>query len=120
LYEGDLAKIFKIKRNCIEVAIVPRISVQDIVRVIRENAGKLTEEKEIVAKKEEILKLLIDHRVNNYRERPSKRALYSEDLTELKDCSGVKNIRLSSSNGLILLSYRPEELSKVYGTYLPI
>jgi hypothetical protein len=94
--------------------------VQDIIRTIRENADKLRDEKEIVAKKEEILKLFTDHRVNNYRERPSKRPIYIEDLNELKDCPGIKNIRLSNSNGLIVLSYRADELTKVYGTYLPI
>lgn len=32
----------------------------------------------------------------------------------------MKSIRMGNINGLIILSYRPEELAKVHGTYLPV
>lgn len=35
-------------------------------------------------KKEELLKLFIDHKINNFRERPAKRQLFAEDFNDLK------------------------------------
>jgi hypothetical protein len=120
LYEGDLARVFKVRKTTVDVLLVPRICVQDIIRRIREETSKLPDSKAVSVKKEELLRLFTDHRAKNYKERPSKRQLFAEDFNELKDIPGVKNIRLASSNGLILLSYHPEELSKVHGTYLPV
>ena len=46
LYEGDLAKIFKIKANSVDVLIVPRINVQDIVAKIKEQTSQITNREE--------------------------------------------------------------------------
>lgn len=35
LYDGDIAKIYKVKSSSVDVLIVPRINVQDIVMKIR-------------------------------------------------------------------------------------
>lgn len=43
LYENDLAKIFKVKSNSVDVLIVPRINVQDIVMKIREQTSQIAD-----------------------------------------------------------------------------
>lgn len=41
LYEGDLGKICKVKANSVDVLLVPRINIQDIVMKIREQTSKM-------------------------------------------------------------------------------
>lgn len=107
LYEGDLAKIFKVKKATIDVLIVPRINVQDIRRKILKATEEITDEVASQAKKEQLFKLLTDHKQKNYKDRPSRKQLFEEDFSELKDMPGIKNIRLSSINGLIILNFSP-------------
>lgn len=40
VYEGDLARIIKIKKNNADVILVPRINIQDILTKMREEASK--------------------------------------------------------------------------------
>lgn len=41
LYEGDLGKISKVKANSLDVLLVPRINIQDILMKMREQTSKL-------------------------------------------------------------------------------
>ena len=38
----------------------------------------------------------------------------------MKDIPGINNIKLANINGLVVLSFRFDEIDKVRGTYLPI
>ena len=40
VYEGDLAKIIKVKKNNVDVMIVPRINIQDILIKMKEETAK--------------------------------------------------------------------------------
>lgn len=70
------------------------------------------------------MKLFIDHKTNNYRNRPAKDLLTEESFEELKNLPGAKNIKLTykngSNTGLIMLTYRLDEIEKNLGTYLPV
>lgn len=52
VYEGDLGKISKIKKNNCSVVLVPRINVQDILNKMREEVSKNANEKETLAQKD--------------------------------------------------------------------
>lgn len=56
VYEGDLAKISRIRKNNVDVALVPRINVQDVLKKMREESLKSNDEQVILANKDEILK----------------------------------------------------------------
>jgi transcription antitermination factor NusG len=43
VYEGDLGKISKLKKNNCSVVLVPRINVQDILLKMREETSKNTD-----------------------------------------------------------------------------
>lgn len=43
LYEGDLGKVCKVKKNSADVLLVPRINIQDIVIKIREQTSKMVD-----------------------------------------------------------------------------
>ena len=75
LYEGDLAKIYKVKKSSVDVLIVPRINVPDIVMRIKEQTSNMTDADKIAKTKETILKLLLNHHANNYKERPFKKPI---------------------------------------------
>lgn len=62
----------------------------------------------------------MNHRTNFYKERPNKGPILEENLAELKDIPGINAIRLTNMNGLIILNYKFDEVTKVTGTYLPI
>lgn len=70
------------------------------------------------------MKLFLDHKTNNYKNRPTKDLLTDESYDELKNVPGAKNIKVTYNsghiNGLIILNYKLEELMKVKGTYLPV
>jgi len=44
VYEGDLGRISKIRKSNADVALVPRINVQDILTKMREEAARGTDE----------------------------------------------------------------------------
>lgn len=53
VYEGDLGKISKIKKNNCSVVLVPRINVQDILLKMREETARInTDEATIRAHKD--------------------------------------------------------------------
>ena len=100
--------------------LVPRINVMDVKIKILRQTDHIADEKAKELKKQELLKLLINHKQKNYKQRPPRRQLFEEDFEELKEIPGVKSIRLGSINGLIILNYTPDQLEKVSGTYLPV
>lgn len=118
LYEGDLGKIERINKNVLIIKVVPRINVQDLEFKIRDQTSKMTGDEEIEKKKSEIFKVLTNHKVNFHKNRPNKAPL---------DKNSFDNIRCTEATKLILdqkgnlhLRYKPDEIRKVQGTYLPV
>ena len=63
LYEGDLGRIAKIKKSNVDVILVPRINLQDILNRMREQATKVLDPQELITKKDDILKKYTNHRM---------------------------------------------------------
>ena len=52
VYEGDLGKITKCKKNNADIALVPRINIQDILSRMRDQSSKNYESETLSLKKD--------------------------------------------------------------------
>ena len=53
VYEGDLGKIAKVKKSNVDIVVVPRINIQDILSKMREESAKTyNTDKELTDKKD--------------------------------------------------------------------
>lgn len=106
VYEGDLGKISKIKKNNCSVVLVPRINVQDILNKMREEVSKNASEKETLAQKDEILRRYTNPRMcypPNLR--PPKKMLPIDVFKDFSDLPSNRKFDITSS-GLIQLTFR--------------
>lgn len=120
VYEGDLGKIAKVKKNNVDVVVVPRVNIQDILSRMREEQNKTYSQRELIEKKDEILKKYTNHRMyysNNTR--PPKKALPLDTFKEFSDLPWNKKLNLTPS-GLLIMNFRYDEIAKPEGTMLPI
>lgn len=106
VYEGDLGKISKIRKNTVEVMLVPRINVQDVLTKMREESAKGTDEQIIKANKDEILKRYTNPRMYYPAHlRPPKKLLPVDFFKDFSDLPSNKKITITS-NGLIYMNLR--------------
>lgn len=120
VYEGDLAKIVKIKKNNADVILVPRINIQDILTRMREESSKTYDDQELITKKDEILKKYTNHRMYYPPHlRPPKKVLPIDVFREFADLPSNRRITITTE-GLIQVNFRYDELAQPEGTMLPI
>ena len=120
VYEGDLGKIFRTRKNNADVMLVPRINIQDILIKMREEGAKSIDEKLILANKDEILKRYINPRMHYPSHlRPPKKLLPVDVFKDFADLPYNRRINITTQ-GLIILSFRYDEMAKPEGTMLPI
>lgn len=107
VYEGDLGKISKIKKNNCSVVLVPRINVQDILLKMREEAARApADEKAAIAGRDEILRRYTNPRMyypTNLR--PPKKMLPLDVFKDFSDLPSNRKFDITS-NGLIQLTFR--------------
>ena len=120
VYEGDLGKIFKTRKNNADVMLVPRINIQDILIKMRDESAKNIDQKLILANKDEILKRYINQRMHYPAHlRPPKKLLPIDVFKDFSDLPYNRRINITAQ-GLIILSFRYDEMAKPEGTMLPI
>ena len=120
VYEGDLGRISKTRKNNADVALVPRINIQDILMKMREESSKNIDEKVILANKDDILKRYTNPRMHYPAHlRPPKKLLPIDVFKDFSDLPSNKRIVITGQ-GLIILSFRYDEMAKPEGTMLPI
>ena len=106
VYEGDLGRISKIRKSNADVALVPRINVQDILTKMREEAARGTDEQAIKANKDEILKRYTNPRMYYPSHlRPPKKLLPVDVFKDFSDLPSNKKFNMTT-NGLIILTLR--------------
>jgi transcription antitermination factor NusG len=122
VYEGDLGKISKIKKNNCSVVLVPRINVQDILLKMREETARAAtaDEKTLLARKDEILRRYTNPRMYYPPHlRPPKKMLSIDVFKDFSDLPSNRKFEITGT-GLIQLNFRYDELGKPEGTMLPI
>lgn len=108
------------KKNNVDILLVPRISVQDILTKMREEAARFSEEKQLIARQDEVLKKYTNPRMfypNNSR--PPKKPLPLDLFKQFSNLPSNKRIILTST-GLLQITFRYDEIEKPVGTLLPI
>lgn len=81
LYEEDLGKIFRIKKNFVDVEVEPRINLQEFTIRAKEQTRNITDEAEITKMKEELLRRYLNHLAYYPKHlRPVKKQLFENDF----------------------------------------
>lgn len=108
VYEGDLGKISKIKKNNCSVVLVPRINVQDILLKMREETARAStaDEKTLLSRKDEILRRYTNPRMYYPPHlRPPKKMLSIDVFKDFSDLPSNRKFDITG-NGLIQLTFR--------------
>jgi len=100
---------------------VPRINIQELSIRIKEQCSKISDEKLIRDRKEELLKKYINPRTFYPSHlRPSKKLFENDNpFMEFSDIPLINRVKIQTG-GLIVLNFRMDELKKLRGSILPM
>lgn len=115
LYDGDLGKVYDVRKRHFDVALVPRINVQDLgtkFRDLKEKYQNSPDSEKIFSRN---FKKYFDYREPHDRNRPPKKFTFANELPDIKQITRLK----LTKEGFILLSFTAEELSQKLGVVQP-
>ncbi len=79
----------KLKKSTVDVLLMPRINIEAISIICKEETSKMTDNAEILRRKEEIFKKFSDHRgYYPADKKPPQKELKTENFKDLNDIPG--------------------------------
>lgn len=115
LYNEDLGKVFEVKKKSFDVALVPRINIQEInirMKDLREKYENSEDRDKIISK---AFKKYFDYREARDLNRPPRKLTLAHELPDIRDVTHLK----LTKDGFIILNFQAEELSQELKTVLP-